>query len=124
MQERAEVQWKFRFALFSHPNSEPEVDINFYYGFENHINLERGSLDIYEHYVLVKMSVQVSVLRGNHALFSIHGNLILWAMCLDINPLLRFPGPSVHVTAALSPELVLVCAYNGPRGMSKHWLPV
>ena len=37
MQERAEVQWKFRFALFSHPNSESEVDINFYYGFENHI---------------------------------------------------------------------------------------
>ena len=70
------------------------------------------------------MSVQVSVLRGNHALFSIHGNLILRAMCVDINPLLRFPGPSVHVTAALSPELVLVCAYNGTRGMSKHWLPV
>ena len=70
------------------PNSEPEVDINLYYGFENHINLERGSLDIYEHYVLVKMSVQVSVLRGNHALFSIHGNLILWAMSKE--PLSRF----------------------------------
>ena len=26
MHERAEVQWKLRFVLFSHPNS-PEVDI-------------------------------------------------------------------------------------------------
>ena len=84
MQERAKVQWKFRFALFSHPNSKPEVDIkSFITASKFHINLERGSLDMYEHYVLVKMSVQVSVLRGNHALFSIHGNLILWAMCLD-----------------------------------------
>ena len=53
---------------FRRPNSEPEVDIKFLLRLRKPYKPGKGFFRHCEEYVLVKMSVQVSVLRGNHAL--------------------------------------------------------